>query len=121
MTYAPENLSARIARLLSTSFYLLQVCEEELVLLPFAAGLGGLKREVALEIPVTSIKSLEVTEYLLNYNIRIETDEDVLTLSVQQKELSDLRSSGLLASDWPTGGNWHKENLDATLELLKSL
>ena len=43
-----------------------------------------------------------------------------LRLSAQQKELSDLRLTGILANE-ELGKNWHKKNLDETLQALKEL
>lgn len=59
----------------------------------------------------------------MNYLITIKTDTDTLRLTTQQKELSDLRSSGSLAvySEGLKVSNWHKENLDRTLEQLKNI
>lgn len=120
--YAPENLSAKIASFFSMEFYVLQLCKAELVMVPFSA-MATLKKEIALQIPYSSIKSVEIAEDLMNYLITIKTDTDTLRLTTQQKELSDLRSSGSLAvySEGLKISNWHKENLDRTLEQLKSI
>ena len=77
---------------------------------------------------------MEVTEDLLNYQIAITTDTDTIRLTTQQKELSEFRSSGTLASGVSflnTGAmstglfhksiNWHRKNLDGTLAALKSV
>lgn len=81
----------------------------------------GLKREVAFEIPFTTIKNIQVEECGLNYTILIETDHDIIRLSAQQKELSDFRMAGLLGGMGDFEKNWHKENLDHTLEALKGI
>ena len=132
--YAPGNLSEKIADFFSMEFYVLQLCREELVLVPFSTLTAGLRKEVALEIPYSSIRSVEVTEDLLNYQIAITTDTDTIRLTTQQKELSEFRSSGTLASGVSflnTGAmstglfhksiNWHRKNLDGTLAALKSV
>lgn len=121
--YAPENLSAKIAGFFSMEFYVLQLCVDELVLIPFSTMTAGLKKEVTLQIPYSAIKSVEITEDMLNYQIAIVTDTDTIRLTAQQKELSDFRSTGMLAfySEGLKMSNWHKENLDATIEKLKSL
>ena len=121
--YAPENLSAKIAQFFSMEFYVLQLCKDEIVLVPFNTMTATLKKEVTLQFPYTSIKSVEVTEDLLNYQITITTDTDTIRLTAQQKELSDFRSAGVLTS-YSEGlkvSSWHKENLDATLEALRNL
>lgn len=121
--YAPENLSQKLKDFFSMEFYVLQMCKDEIVLVPFSAFTLALKKEVALEIPYSTIRSITVEEDLLNYRILVEMDSDRITLSTQQKELSDFRSSGFLSYEskglklW----NWHKGNFDATMEALKSL
>ncbi len=121
--YAPENLSERIADFFSMEFYVLQLCREELVLVPFSRITAGLKREVALQIPYSRIRSVDVAEDMLNKQIAITTDTDVIRLTAQQKELSEFRSTGMLAfySNGLKMANWHQENLDGTLEALKGL
>lgn len=132
--YAPCNLSEKIADFFSMEFYVLQLCREELVLVPFSTLTAGLKKEVTLEIPYANIQSVDVTEDMLNYQIVITTDTDTIRLTTQQKELSEFRSSGTLASgvsflsvDGMSAGlfhksiNWHRKNLDGTLEDLKRL
>ena len=76
-----------------------------------------------MEIPYSTIKSVEVTEDLLNNVITIVTDTDTIRFTAQQKELSDFRSSGILAVQGKglKLSNWHKENFDATIEALKKL
>ena len=95
--YAPENLSAKIANFFSMEFYVLQLCKDELVLVPFSTITAGLKKEVTLQIPYSTIKSVAVTENMLNYQIAITNDTDTIRLTAQQKELSALRSTGTLA------------------------
>ena len=82
-----------------------------------------LKKEELLVIPYSRIKSIEISEDLLNYIISITTDTDIIRLSTQQKELSNLRTSGSLTSKKAgiTLENWHKDNLDITLEALKKI
>ena len=104
--YAPENLSGKIADFFSMEFYVLQLCREELVLVPFSTLTAGLKKEVTLQIPYADIRSVEVREDLLNYQI-----------TTQQKELSEFRSSGALSGAM----NWHRKNLDATLKSLREM
>lgn len=120
VSYAPENLSAKVTAFFSNQFYILQICENELVLIPFSKL--DLKKEVALEIPFKSIKNISVNEDSFNYAIHIETNEDKIVLSTQQKELSSFRSSGNLTfTNLWNGDNWHKANLDETLKYLEKL
>ena len=121
--YAPENLSAKIAQFFSMEFYVLQLCKDEVVLIPFSTVSGVLKKEVTLQIPYSSIKSVEIVEDLLNYQIVLTTDTDSIRLTAQQKELSDFRSSRTLSlySKRIKISSWHKENLDATLETLRNI
>ncbi len=120
--YAPANLSAKITDFFHMDFYVFQLCKDEIVLVPINQ-LAMLKKEVALEIPYSTIKSVEVTEDLLNNVITIVTDTDTIRFTAQQKELSDFRSSGILAVQGKglKLSNWHKENFDATIEALKKL
>lgn len=119
--YTTHNLSAAIANFFSFDYYVLQLCEQELVLLPFSEiTLAPIKKDAVLTIRTESVKKVEVKEAGFNFDIIIEMDDSTLTLTTQQKELSDIRSSGVLAIDW-TKGNWHKENLEGTLEALKKL
>ena len=111
----------------------MQMCTDSLVLVPFGKLALDLKKEVALEIPYDRIRKAEVREDLLNYRIELDTEDGLIALSAQQKELSEFRSSGTLAagiSGLSTGlagagflkpENWHRANLDATLEALKEL
>lgn len=98
----------------------MQICREELVLIPFGKLDWGLKKDVALSIPFAEIIDVEIRESALNYRLTIKTKKDVITLSVQQKGLSTLRSSGILGGSL-SEGNWHSENLDGTLQALQEL
>lgn len=120
--YAPQNLSEKIAKFFNMDFYVLQLCEDEIILIPFNQ-IASLKKEIVLQIPYSTIKSVEITEDILNYVIAIKTNTDLIRLTAQQKELSDLRSSGSLAieSMGLNLKNWHKDNLNATLETLRNL
>lgn len=64
VTYAPVNLSEKISRFFSNEFFVLQMCESSLVLLPFGRMSFMLKKNVALEIPYTRIHKVEVKELL---------------------------------------------------------
>lgn len=121
--YAPENLSARIAQFFSMEFYVLQLCKDEIVLVPFSTISTALKKEVTLQIPYSTVKSVEIKEDMLNYQIAVTTDTDIIRLTTQQKELSDFRSAGALTfySEGLKMSSWHKENLDMTLEALRGI
>ena len=118
VSYAPANLSDAIVRFLgvSTEFFVLQICRD----VPFGRLDWGLKKDAALVIPFSEIMDVEIKEAALNYHITIRTEKDVITLSAQQKELSALRSSGMLGGSL-TEGNWHSENLDSTLQMLQEI
>ena len=124
--FAPENLSAKIARFFSMEFYVLQLCKDKLVLLPFSQLTLALKREVAMEIPYSEIQSVSVDEDGLNYRITITTLDDTIRLTAQQKELMGFRTSAMLSWDgikfiYGSDDTWHGRNLDATLADLAKL
>lgn len=133
VTYAPATLSEKVAKFFSNEFFALQMCKDSLVLLPFGRMSYSLKKDVALEIPYASIHNVAVTEDLFNWRIELDTDEGLIALSAQQKELNALRTSGTLSvgmSGYGSGvtregitkkDNWHRANLDATLAALKAL
>lgn len=131
VTYAPVNLSERIVRFFNNEFFVLQICRDSIVLVPFGKAFLNLKKDVALEIPVKSIHAVRVSEDMLNYRIELDTEEGMLAFSAQQKELSEFRTSGMLATGMKAPGadggrylrwgNWHRKNLDATLDTLKRL
>lgn len=133
VSYAPKNMSEKIARFFHNEFFVLQICRESIVLVPFGTLFLEPKREVALEIPFSSVSEVRVSEDLLNYCIELVTEEGAICLSTQQKELSEFLSSGTLAAGMSGLGtgvlgakclrpeNWHRKNLDATLDALKAL
>ncbi|MDO4322367.1 MAG: hypothetical protein Q4C61_07540 [Lachnospiraceae bacterium] len=131
VTYAAANLSERIARFFQNEFYVLQICRDSIVLVPFGKLFLNLKREVALQLPFDSIRAVRIEEDMLNYRIELDTGEGTIMLSAQQKELSEFRSSGTLAAGGLETGipgskylrpeNWHCKNLGATLEALRAL
>ena len=133
VTYAAHDLSDRIARFFCNEFYVLQLCRHSVVLLPFSKLTLSLRREVALEIPLCEIRKVTVQEDGLNWRINLDTVNGRISLSAQQKELSEFRSSGALATGlgWLNtgflgakslaGDNWHRDNLDDTLRDLQAL
>ena len=120
--YAPENLSEQITAFFNSEFYVLQMCEHEIILLPFNTTWGNLRKDVSLVLPYGDIQWVELKDDMLNTVITIRTESDTIRLTTQQAELSDLRSSGIYASIYSGFfKNWHKENLDDTLAALKKL
>ena len=120
--YAPENLSEQITAFFNSEFYVLQMCEHEIILLPFNTTWGNLRKDVSLVLPYGDIQWVELKDDMLNTVITIRTESDTIRLTTQQAELSDLRSSGIYATIYAGYfKNWHKENLDGTLEALRAL
>ena len=123
---APGNLSDKIVSffksIVKCDLCVLQMCEDELILLPFDPMWVSLQEDVSLILPYGDIQSVELEDDLLNTIITIRAGEDVIRLTTQQKALSDWRMSGLNATQYAGGyKNWHKENLDRTLEALKKI
>ena len=120
--YAPENLSEQITAFFNSEFYVLQMCEHEIILLPFNTTWGNLRKDVSLVLPYGDIQWVELKDDMLNTVITIRTESDTIRLTTQQAELSDLRSSGIYDSIYSGFfKNWHKENLDGTLKALTEL
>ena len=120
--YAPENLSEQIMDFFNSEFYVLQMCEHEIVLLPFNTTWGNLRKDISLVLPYEDIRSVELEDVKLNTVITIRTGSDTIRLTAQQAELSDLRSSGIYATIYAGFfKNWHKENVDSTLKALAEL
>ena len=120
--YAPKNLSEQIPAFFKAEFYALQMCEHEIILLPFNTTWGNLRKDVSLVLPYGDIQWVELKDDMLNTVITIQTKSDTIRLTTQQAELSDLRSSGIYASIYSGFfKNWQKENLDGTQAELKGL
>lgn len=120
--YAPENLSKQIMEFFNAEFYVLQMCEHEIVLLPFNTIWHNLRKDVSLVLPYGDIQSVELEDDMFNTVITIRTGTDTIRLTTQQAALSGLRSSGHFAVLYAGSfKNWHKENLDDTLAALKKL
>ena len=120
--YAPENLSEQIMAFFNSEFYVLQMCEHEIVLLPFNTTWGNLRKDISLVLPYEDIRSVELEDVKLNTVITIRTGSDTIRLTAQQAELSDLRSSGIYATIYAGFfKNWHKENVDSTPKALAEL
>ena len=120
--YAPENLSKQIMEFFNAEFYVLQMCEHEIILLPFNTTWGNLRKDVSLVLPYGDIQWVELEDDMFNTVITIRTGTDTIRLTTQQAALSGLRSSGHFAVLYAGSfKNWHKENLDGTLAELKGL
>lgn len=120
---AAGSLSDKIVRFFYTcDVAVLQMCENELILLPFDPNWATLERNVSLVVPYSEIESVKLVDDLLNVIIDIETNSGGVRLTTQQKELSDIRLSGIYASQYAGEyKNWHAENVDATLGALGEL
>ena len=120
--YAPKNLSEQIPAFFKEDFYVLQMCEHEIVLLPFNRAWHYLRKDVSLVLPYGDIQSVELEDVKFNTVITIRTRSDTIRLTAQQAALSGLRCSGHYAVLYAGSfKNWHKENLDGTLAELKGL
>lgn len=122
--YFSESLSKQAIDFVWSYYYVLQICEEDILLLPLSNWDSVMKQEVHRSIAFSDIENITVEPHVMNYNIRIETKDDVITLTTQQKELSGVRFSSLIALiNEPSWGlkNWHADNLDATLNELRAL
>lgn len=124
--YAPENLSGKIADFFSVNnYYVLQICNEEILLIPIPMKSGLLgsefkpQKEGVLVMKKDQIASVDLEEAGLNYLLTILYDNQKLQLKVQQKELSSLRSSGIVGTERDFFGtkvsNWHQENFSDTI------
>lgn len=118
--YAPnDNLGDKLAHFFSSEPYILQMCKNELVLIPVhmrvAAGTVAyysLENKVALQLSYSSIRSVEITEKGLNHMVSITTDTDTIRLQSPKKGVSSFMGST---------GAWHINNIDDTLQMLKGL
>lgn len=122
--YAPENddFGSKVKNFFCSDFYALQMCKDELVLMRvLVSAVCTLEKKIALRLPYSSVRSVEVTDIGMSYRITIVTDTDTICLLAQIKELSELRSSGVCAGLMGIPGTWHKNHLDGTLQMLKSL
>lgn len=120
---AAGDLSEKIVRFFETcDVAVLQMCENELILLPFSPLWATLERDVTLVAPYEDIESVKLVDDLLNVIIDIETRGGAVRLTTQQKELSDIRLSGIYATQYAGGfKNWHAENVNLTLQALSEL
>ncbi|MCI9470570.1 MAG: hypothetical protein HFH56_05045 [Lachnospiraceae bacterium] len=118
--YAPnDNLGDKLAHFFSSEPYILQMCKNELVLIPMhmrvvagTVAYYSLENKVALQLSYSSIRSVEITEKGLNHMVSITTDTDTIRLQSPKKGVSSFMGST---------GAWHINNIDDTLQMLKGL
>ena len=118
--YAPnDNLGDKLAHFFGSEPYILQMCKNELVLIPVhmrvAAGTVAyysLENKVALQLSYSSVQSVEITEKGTNYMVSITTDTDTIRLLSPKKGVGAFMGAT---------GRWHINNMGDTLQMLKSL
>ena len=118
--YAPnDNLKDKLKHSFSSEPYILQMCKNELVLIPMhmhvvagTVAYYSLENKVALQLFYSSIQSVEITEKGTNYIMSIMTDTDTIRLQSPKKGISAFMG---------TTGAWHMNNIDDTLQMLKGL
>ena len=118
--YAPnDNLEDKLAHFFSSEPYILQMCKNELVLIPMhmrvvagTVAYYSLENKVALQLSYSSIQSVKITEKGTNYMVLITTDTDTIRLLSPKKGVSAFMGAT---------GAWHMNNIDDTLQMLKSL
>lgn len=118
--YTPnDNLGDKLAHFFSSETYILQMCKNELVLIPMhmrvvagTVAYYSLENKVALQLSYSSIQSVEITEKGTNYMVSITTDTDTIRLLSPKKWVGAFMGAT---------GRWHMNNMDDTLQMLKSL
>lgn len=132
--FKPENLSARVSNWFNVNnYYILQLCERHIMIIPIPMklnkwGSGEFKPQSddVHVIANESIKAIKLEEDGFNYSLSIMSDEQEILLTVEQKELSAVRTSGLVGMDssdfWTVSlDNFHKRNFDATVADLNAI
>ena len=76
--YAPANLSEQVTAFFNAEFYVLQMCEHEIVLLPFNTTWGNLRKDVSLVLPYGDIQSVDLENSKFNTVITIRTGSDTI-------------------------------------------
>ena len=117
--YAPnDNLGDKLAHFFSSEPYILQMCKNELVLIPMhmrvvagTVAYYSLENKVALQFSYSSIRSVEITGKGTNYMVSITTDTDTIRLLSPKKWVGALGATD----------RWHMNNIDDTLQMLKGL
>lgn len=123
--YDENDLSNKIESFFIPEFFVLTLCENELVLTPIKGSVvskSELMDKIELTIPYNEVESVEIEEVLLNYLLKIKTKNDTIELTVQQSGANSLRYTGMHSvNNWLGTKNWHSENLEGTLEEIESL
>ncbi|MGL4694545.1 hypothetical protein [Enterococcus larvae] len=128
--YAPKNLSAQVADFFTGEYFILQLCREEIAFIPVSSWSLNLKKKDVQTNGLLTIKNEHIRTLLMedsgfNTIVSIDTDEQMIRLNIQQKELSGFRSSGAIGYEtnfWGTTyKNWHKENYEETLADIQTL
>ena len=118
--YAPnDNLGDKLAHFFSSEPYILQMCKNELVLIPMhmrvvagTVAYYSLENKVALQLSYSSVQSVEITEKGTNYMVSITTDTDTICLLSPKKGVSAFMGAT---------GRWHMNNMDDTLQMLLNI
>lgn len=123
--HGASNIGERIARFLINQepFYVLQLCENELVFAPMDYQGHLSHEEELLTIPFSNIKEVSVKRNTYSYQISITCFDGEIELVTDANELSLFLNSGkMLSTDniWGTR-NWHEANLEGTLAKLENL
>ena len=115
---AAGNLSDKIVRFFSACDVAgPPIGANERTLFAFDPPLATPAKEVFPAAPPLANETVAIATHLLNVIIDIETNTGNVRLTTQQKELSDIRLSGIYASQYAGGyKNWHAENEEATLK-----
>ena len=120
-----SDWQGKLAEFISAEYFALQLCENELVFVPFNPSSLKLEALAGLIILKSAIRAVHIREDGLNNILVISTETEQYTFSIQKKTLSSFRSSGLLSSEYNNWGSidkyWHVENLDRTLADLQRL
>ena len=101
---AAGDLSEKIVRFFETwDMAVLQMCENELILLPFESFWGTLERDVSLVIPYADIESVKLIDDLLNVVIDIDvsaTEKSAYRATLSRRRRPRFPAGGATAL-WP--------------------
>ncbi len=110
--------------IINDKLLVLQICNSELILLPLALN-KLFDRDNIVEIPFSEIKNIDITSDLVNYNIDILTyDEEIILQTPKANNLMEKFLNNTLVfaqEDFWNQKNWHRDNLENTLDGLKNI